>query len=569
VIRISNRPPEAEIQNIQPSPVAVGQRVAFAGHGSDRDNEIESYSWFSNIDGHLGDGPEITAEDLSEGLHLITFRVRDAEGGVGDDSQLLRVEAPDLTGPVISSISHSPYRPSMNQEVEVTCIVEAEGGVESVTLLCGVGDHREPVPMTLVGGIWTAMIKGHGPGVEVCYMIEAVDGADNTDQSELESYRVKRFFGVFPPTITEVIVTTTAAAAVYTVNEFVPRPEPKEPKERPHKRDDQEFSWLVVTPRFIHPGGKSLAYILIRNSGSTPVDDLEVNVRGPPDVIIAPGTLKKGLNVGRYCNRFVLIGFTRGALGSKDLKFELLKGGQLVDTVERSIEIKELMVGLLRDRGNSDYLEKAGQPAPTPDPIEEWLRDKGFNYERITGAGDFGALKKFNVIVAPSQIALTDAAVSNIGKFVRKGGGLVALDAFGSTDYRAIEEGRPTTGGESRVIGLLGYSDPDSAPIHQGYRGLRILDGGHRVTRGYMEDSDVSLVLQEGVAFTSGTAKSRMLASQRVILEEGGGYIDVAGLVARRHWKGRVVHFNFRVEEIVRTVSHLLEKSVNWAARFE
>jgi len=60
VIHINNRPPVATILSIEPRSATVGEVVSFVGQGSDRDNEITSYSWFSDIDGSMTAGVYIS-----------------------------------------------------------------------------------------------------------------------------------------------------------------------------------------------------------------------------------------------------------------------------------------------------------------------------------------------------------------------------------------------------------------------------------------------------------------------------------------------------------------------------
>ena len=77
IIEISvNRIPTAIIDSIQPAYAEIGEEVSFQGHGTD-DSEITQYSWYSDIDGFLGDTKEIALSTLSEGNHTITFSVKD------------------------------------------------------------------------------------------------------------------------------------------------------------------------------------------------------------------------------------------------------------------------------------------------------------------------------------------------------------------------------------------------------------------------------------------------------------------------------------------------------------
>jgi lysophospholipase L1-like esterase len=76
----SNAPPAAFIDSTSPNPVQAGGTVSFVGHGADVDGTVAAYSWDSNRDGHLGDQAATAATLLTEGTHLITFKVRDNSG---------------------------------------------------------------------------------------------------------------------------------------------------------------------------------------------------------------------------------------------------------------------------------------------------------------------------------------------------------------------------------------------------------------------------------------------------------------------------------------------------------
>jgi hypothetical protein len=52
---------------------------------------MEDVVWTSNLDGVLGRGFEVVADDLSAGVHTITLSVPDGQGGMATASTLLRV----------------------------------------------------------------------------------------------------------------------------------------------------------------------------------------------------------------------------------------------------------------------------------------------------------------------------------------------------------------------------------------------------------------------------------------------------------------------------------------------
>jgi hypothetical protein len=72
--------PTAYIDSISPSVSKEGEYVTFIGHGIDEDGDISEYLWESDIDGFLSEARSFTTPDLSEGTHVISFRVRDNTG---------------------------------------------------------------------------------------------------------------------------------------------------------------------------------------------------------------------------------------------------------------------------------------------------------------------------------------------------------------------------------------------------------------------------------------------------------------------------------------------------------
>jgi len=72
-----NLPPTATIDSITPNPANAGESISFIGHGDDADGNVTAYNWQSSIDGDLSDANAFSTNSLSEGLHTITFRVKD------------------------------------------------------------------------------------------------------------------------------------------------------------------------------------------------------------------------------------------------------------------------------------------------------------------------------------------------------------------------------------------------------------------------------------------------------------------------------------------------------------
>jgi hypothetical protein len=73
----SNQPPKAYIDSISPAGALVGELVSFTGHGTDTDGTVVAYRWKSSIDGELSTSDSFDTSELTEGEHIIYFRVQD------------------------------------------------------------------------------------------------------------------------------------------------------------------------------------------------------------------------------------------------------------------------------------------------------------------------------------------------------------------------------------------------------------------------------------------------------------------------------------------------------------
>jgi len=88
-----NIPPTAIIDSITPNPANIGETVTFTGHGIDSDGEIDTYIWDSSIDGILSYAASFTTDELTEGIHTITFMVYDDDTAASEPvSEVLTVE---------------------------------------------------------------------------------------------------------------------------------------------------------------------------------------------------------------------------------------------------------------------------------------------------------------------------------------------------------------------------------------------------------------------------------------------------------------------------------------------
>ncbi len=90
---VPNSLPVTLIESIEPSPAEKGSIVFFNGTGSDTDGTIAVYQWVSSIDGELSDKESFSTQNLSLGLHTITFRAKDNNETWGETSASLLVFA--------------------------------------------------------------------------------------------------------------------------------------------------------------------------------------------------------------------------------------------------------------------------------------------------------------------------------------------------------------------------------------------------------------------------------------------------------------------------------------------
>jgi len=91
-----NTAPTAYIDSITPNPADPGQLVSFSGHGTD-DGGIADYSWESDIDEFLSDQESFSTTSLSEGIHTISFKVKDDEDVWSEPvTQVLTVGSPPV-----------------------------------------------------------------------------------------------------------------------------------------------------------------------------------------------------------------------------------------------------------------------------------------------------------------------------------------------------------------------------------------------------------------------------------------------------------------------------------------
>lgn len=138
-----NRPPNATIDSISPSPADQYASVNFLGHGSDTDGIIAGWSWRSSINGQLSATASFSTSSLSVGNHAIYFKVVDNLGASSIEvSQQLVVRA----APVAKIVSITPT-------------TAVPGALISFT---GSGTDPNNAPITAYN--WRSSIDGSLPG---------------------------------------------------------------------------------------------------------------------------------------------------------------------------------------------------------------------------------------------------------------------------------------------------------------------------------------------------------------------------------------------------------------------
>jgi len=136
--------PTAGIDLISPNPAVRGHdTIHCVGHAGDIDGTVEKYEWSSDLDGILGEGPDLylDALNLSPGAHFIRFRVMDNSGiwSVPDYEALtirryplLQVYVNGETGDDLNDGSEaSPFK-TIGHAIVIACGTEAESGIVSV-----------------------------------------------------------------------------------------------------------------------------------------------------------------------------------------------------------------------------------------------------------------------------------------------------------------------------------------------------------------------------------------------------------------------------------------------------
>ncbi len=72
--------PRAIIIGLDPSSAQEGEVIEFRGDYVDHENDVQVYEWTSDKDGLLGGHQRLSSSSLSNGTHMISFRVMDGNG---------------------------------------------------------------------------------------------------------------------------------------------------------------------------------------------------------------------------------------------------------------------------------------------------------------------------------------------------------------------------------------------------------------------------------------------------------------------------------------------------------
>ena len=102
----SNVPPRAYIDSISPDDALAGELVSFDGHGTDTDGTVVAYRWRSSIDGELSSKASFETSELSEGEHIIYFKVQDNNDAWSEElhsNLVVSIEEAEPTGQITNA----------------------------------------------------------------------------------------------------------------------------------------------------------------------------------------------------------------------------------------------------------------------------------------------------------------------------------------------------------------------------------------------------------------------------------------------------------------------------------
>jgi hypothetical protein len=137
-----NQAPRANISSILPRTVATGGEITFKGRGIDPDGYITDYSWRSDLDGCLSDQANFRTSSLSEGAHIIYFKVKDSSNAWSEEVTErvkvgINIPQQDITSPVIATFQ---VNPTVIQPGDSATLVWKVNGAAGVAINGGIGD---------------------------------------------------------------------------------------------------------------------------------------------------------------------------------------------------------------------------------------------------------------------------------------------------------------------------------------------------------------------------------------------------------------------------------------------
>ncbi|MFC2045193.1 hypothetical protein ACFLUH_00745 [Chloroflexota bacterium] len=164
----SNQPPTAYIDLISPDEAAPGELISFTGHGTDTDGTIVAYRWRSNIDGQLSIAASFDTAELSEGDHIISFKVQDNNDAWSEEAaEIVTVVASEVE-PEELAILYFEADPASIISGDSSTLSWATTGASEVSIDEGIG---------VVDTEGTYAVTLHGDQT-VNYTLTASDGSD-------------------------------------------------------------------------------------------------------------------------------------------------------------------------------------------------------------------------------------------------------------------------------------------------------------------------------------------------------------------------------------------------------
>jgi len=515
--------------------------------------------------------------------HILTAKFREV-GSAGEDT----------VPPVIGEPVLKPGVPTNDNNVIIEVVVTDETEVVFVTLFYRVSAGEWiGVSAESKGEVWSAIIPKQAENSTVDFYFESQDGQGNYAESDIIRYFVKAggtdlwvvagvIGGIASVTIgAAAFIAKTGGRSILNIahrasNAFKGKKlrlkeegKTKDVKERKHE-EKPKLELTLISPTIIRSGGFAYARGEIKNVGEATAHNVELKIRGPQELKPIPPAIIGNIDKkASKAFRIKLESTNEFSAEKKTLSYTLAINGNTSHTIVRAFNLGNPKIGLLEDSHNLAYLKKAALNLPDNKHLISWLIDSRFEYEKIQEAEDFETLLKYDVIIASSQLALSDKDVLNLKKYVESGRGLVSMDGTGTVSADACLKGEANCNGEQRIYNLLGYGRPDISNIEKGLKGIRISQNKHPVTEMYKQDEIITLLAQTGVAFKGAVSTAKMLADQHVSLRGTRGFTEISSVVAGIYGKGRVVHFNFNAGAVIGEVSLIVTQAIQWASRYE